>query len=191
MVEALVGAMEARDAFQRGHSARVADLAASIADYMGLAPDVVEDARLAGRLHDVGNIGIREAVLNKPAALNQEETEHVREHVRIGVDILAPLRHIERAVIFVGDHHEHWDGSGYPQGRSAENISVGGRILAAADAFDALISRRPYREPVSMEDAVEQLRRSVGSHLDSRVFEALRAVVKRRKTLVFIDTIHA
>jgi putative two-component system response regulator len=189
VVESLVRAQEAKSDFQRGHSARVADLAASIADYMGLAPDVVEDVRIAGRLHDVGNAGIREDLLNKPGSLSPEEFEHVKDHVRIGVEILMPLRHIERAVIFIGDHHEHWDGKGYPHARADEHISVGGRILAAAEAFDSLISRRPYREPMSTDDAVERLRRSVGTHFDARVFEALRAIVKRRKTLAFVEPV--
>jgi response regulator RpfG family c-di-GMP phosphodiesterase len=191
VVEMLVNAMEAKDVFQRGHSARVAELAASIAEYMGLAPDVVEDVRVASRLHDVVNIGIREDVLNKPGALNPEEFEHIKTHVRLSVEILTPLRHIERAVTFVGDHHEHWDGSGYPHTRSGEQISIGGRILAAADAFDALISNRAYRQSMNPEEAVEQLRGAVGTLLDPRVFEALRVVVKRRKSLVFIDAIHS
>jgi putative two-component system response regulator len=190
VVDTLVAAMEARDVFQRGHSARVAELAASIAEYMGLAPDVVEDVRIAGRLHDVGNIAIRDDVLNKPGALNAEEFAHVKDHVRIGVEILTPLRHIERAVVFVGDHHERWDGSGYPHARGGETISVGGRILAAADAFDAITSRRPYREPRTPDEAVEELTQHVGRLLDPRVFEALRVVVKRRKSLIFIDAIH-
>jgi putative two-component system response regulator len=190
VVETLVAAMEARDVFQRGHSARVAELAASIAEYMGLAPDVVEDVRIAGRLHDVGNIGIRDDVLNKPGALSPEEFAHVKEHVRIGVEILTPLRHIERAMTFVADHHEHFDGSGYPNTRQGDAISIGGRILAAADAFDAITSRRPYREPRSPEEAVAELQRHSGTLLDPRVFEGLRVVVKRRKSLIFIDAIH-
>lgn len=189
VVEALVVAMEAKSEFQRGHSPRVAALSASIADYMGLAPDVVEDVRIAGRLHDVGILGIRDEVLNKPGSLTPDELEHVKDHVRIGVEILMPLRHIERAVIFVGDHHERWDGSGYPHHRASEHISIGGRILAAADAFDALVSRRSYREPVSPDEAIDRLREDSGRHFDPRVFEALRAVVKRRKTMVFLDPV--
>jgi cyclic di-GMP phosphodiesterase len=189
VVESLVVVMEAKSPYQRGHSARVAALAASMADYMGLAPDVVEDVRVAGRLHDVGNIGIREEVLNKPGPLTPEETEHVKDHVRIGIELLMPLRQIERAVTFIGDHHERWDGTGYPHKRSAESISIGGRILAAADAFDALVSKRSYREPLSPEDALDRLREQSGRHFDPRVFEALRALVKRRKTMVFIDNV--
>jgi putative two-component system response regulator len=191
MVNTLIMAMEAKDVFLRGHSARVGELAASIAEYMNLAPDVVEDARVAGRLHDVGNIGIREDVLNKPSALSPEEYDHVKEHVRIGVQILAPLRYIERAVTFVADHHEHWDGTGYPNAKSGDDISIGGRILCAADAFDAMTSKRAWREPMSPEDAVSHLRTVVGSLIDPRVYEALRVVVKRRKSLVFIDALHA
>lgn len=191
MVESLVAAMEAKDVFQRGHSARVSEIAASIAEYMGLGPDVVEDVRIAGRLHDVGNIGIREDVLNKPGPLDIAEYQHVKDHVHIGVDILKPLRHIERVVTFVGEHHEQWDGSGYPHARAGEHISIGGRILAAADVFDSLTSRRPYREPLTPDDAVEKLREFSGTQLDPRVYEALRAVVKNRKSLFFIDSIHA
>jgi putative two-component system response regulator len=190
-VNTLIMAMEAKDVFQRGHSARVGELAASIADHLGLSPDVVEDVRTAGRLHDVGNIGIREDVLNKPGALSPEEYEHVKDHVRLGVEILSPLRYIERAVAFVADHHEHWDGSGYPNRKKGEDISIGGRILCAADAFDAMTSKRAWREPMAPEDAVEHLRQVVGRLLDPRVYDALRVIVKRRKSLVFIDALHA
>lgn len=190
-VNTLVMAMEAKDVFQRGHSARVGELAASIADYLGLSADVVEDVRTAGRLHDVGNIGIREDVLNKPGPLSAEEYEHVKDHVRLSVDILSPLRYIERAVTFVSDHHEHWDGSGYPGGKKGEEISIGGRILCAADAFDAMTSKRAWREPMSPEDAVEHLRQVVGTLIEPRIYDALRVIVKRRKSLVFIDPVHA
>ena len=191
VVDSLVIAMEAKDVFQRGRSVRISELAASVAEYLGLAPDVVEDVRIAGRVHDVGNIGIREDVLNKPAALDREEFEHVKDHVHIGVEILRPLRHIERAVVFVAEHHERWDGTGYPHARAGESISIGARILAAADAFDAMTSRRAYRGALTPEEAVLELRNHVGTLLDPRVYEALRVVVLRRKSLVFVDHVHA
>ncbi|MGH7677559.1 MAG: HD domain-containing phosphohydrolase [Gemmatimonadaceae bacterium] len=190
VIESLVNAMEAKDLFQRGHSARVSQLAASIAHHLGLAPDVVEDVRIAGRVHDVGNIGIRSDVLGKPAPLDPHEVEHVREHVRISVEILSPLRHIERAVEFVGDHHERWDGAGYPNARAGDRISIGGRILAVADAFDSLISKRAFREPVGTDEALGILERDAGAHFDPGVLAALRSVVKKRKTLVFVDPVH-
>jgi putative two-component system response regulator len=189
-VQALINAMEAKDIYLRGHSERIAELGASMAEELGLDPDTVENVRVAGRLHDVGKIGIREAVLNKPGPLTAEEYEHVKEHVRIGVEILRPLTQVSGALLFVEDHHEHWDGHGYPAAKAGEAISIGGRILAAADAFDALISWRAYREPRPPRDVVEYLRTHVGALLDPRVYEALRTVVLGRKTLSFIDYTH-
>jgi putative two-component system response regulator len=187
VAETLINAMEVKDVYLRGHSQRVAELAASMAEELGMSPDTVEHVRLAGRLHDVGKIGTREAVLNKPGSLTPEEFEHVKEHVRIGMEILAPLKHIGLALTFVRDHHEHWDGSGYPRGVKTTEISIGGRILAAADAFDALTSKRAYREPMEPEATITFLEGHVGRLLDPEIYAALRRVVARRQTLTFID----
>jgi putative two-component system response regulator len=187
IAETLINAMEVKDVYLRGHSQRVAELAASMAEELGLPPDTVEHVRIAGRLHDVGKIGTREAVLNKPGKLTPEEFAHVKEHVRIGMEILAPLSHLGEALVFVHDHHEHWDGGGYPRGLEATEISIGGRILAAADAFDALTSKRAYREPMEPNETIAFLKEHVGRLLDPDVFGALRTVVGRRKTLTFID----
>jgi len=111
VVDALVTAVEAKEPYYRGQSARVADLAAEIAREMQLSPDVVEQIRLAGRLRDVGRIGVREAVLNKAGTLTDDELEHIREHLLISVDILAPLTHLGPVITFVQDHHERWDGA--------------------------------------------------------------------------------
>jgi putative nucleotidyltransferase with HDIG domain len=191
IAETLINAMEAKDVYLRGHSQRVAEQAASVAEELALDPDVVEDIRLAGRLHDIGKIGIREAILNKPDALTAEEYAHVKEHVRIGMDILEPLRHIPRALEYIHDHHEHFDGSGYPRGRRGIEISIGGRILAACDAFDAMTSRRAYREALDEKHVIDDLRSHVGRLLDPAVFAALEKVVVRRRTLTFIDDRHA
>jgi len=184
IAETLINAMEAKDVYLRGHSQRVAELGASMAQELGLGEDQVEAVRLAGRLHDVGKIGIRESILNKPGPLTPEEFAHVKDHVRIGMDILAPLRDLGVALDYVHDHHEHWDGSGYPRGLKGEAISVGGRILAAADAFDALTSKRAYREPMAPEEVIGYLSGDgVGTLLDPAVFEVLSAVVLGRKSL--------
>jgi len=190
VAETLINAMEAKDVYQRGHSQRMADLAASVADTLGLSADLIENVRLAGRLHDVGKIGIREDVLNKAGPLTPEEFEHVQDHVRIGMEILAPLKHMPIASEYVRDHHEHFDGSGYPRGLSGEQITIGGRILAACDAFDALTSRRAFHEAMSSSDSLEYLNTRVGTLLDPTVFRALERVVRRRKTLTFIDERH-
>ena len=190
VAEALVTAMEAKDGFLRGASQRTADLSASMGAELGLDEDTVEAVRLAARLHDVGMIGVREAVLHKPGALTREEYAQVQEHVRIGLEILAPLRHLQEVVQvlrFVGDHHEHWDGSGYPRGLAGEAISIGGRILAAADAYEAVTANRAYQRPMEPEAAVEYLGSRAGSLLDPRVYQALRAVVRRGRALTFLE----
>ncbi len=191
-VHALINAMEAKDIYLRGHSERIAELAASIADALGLDEDTVENVRVAGRLHDIGKIGTRESVLNKPGKLTSEEYEHVKDHVRLSMEILKPLSIVRDAMEYVQDHHERWDGKGYPSGKAGDDISIGGRILAAADAFDALTSQRPYREPKSPKDTLTYLESLVGTMLDPRVYEALTNVVRGRKTLAFsfIDDPH-
>jgi putative nucleotidyltransferase with HDIG domain len=191
IADTLVTAMEAKDVYLRGHSRRVADQAASIADVLGLDADLVENVRLAGRLHDVGKIGIREEVLNKPGTLTAEEFAHVKDHVRIGMEILAPLKHVPIVLAYVQDHHEHFDGSGYPRGLEGDQITIGGRILTACDAFDALTSRRAFRDAMEPRETIDYLEGLAGRLLDPRVFAALKKVVMRRKTLTFIDDLHA
>jgi response regulator RpfG family c-di-GMP phosphodiesterase len=192
VADSLINAMEAKDIYLRGHSRRVAEQAASVAEELGLDADLVENVRLAGRLKDVGKIGIREDVLNKPGPLTEDEYRHVKDHVHIGMEILAPLKHIPIALEFVHDHHEHFDGSGYPRGLTGEQITIGGRILAACDAFDALTSRRAFRDAMDPREVIQYLEeKHVGRLLDPQVFTALKKVVLRRKTLTFIDDMHA
>jgi putative two-component system response regulator len=187
VAESLINAMEAKDLYLRGHSLRVAALGAALAEELGLGAETVERVRLAGRLHDVGKIGIREAVLNKPGPLTADEYAHVKEHVRLGIEILAPLPHLGEALTFVHHHHEHWDGGGYPQGLRGNAISVGGRILTAADTFDALTSARAYRAPLSREDALALIARQNGKLLEPDMYDALVRVAGRPQSLVFLD----
>jgi response regulator RpfG family c-di-GMP phosphodiesterase len=180
IAETLINAMEAKDVYLRGHSQRVAELAGQIAEEMDLDEKVCEDLKVAGRLHDVGKIGIREAILNKPDRLTSEEFEHVKQHVQIGLDILAPLSHLRMPLNYVEHHHERWDGAGYPRGLSAEAIPLGARILCAADTFDALTSKRAYRAPMTPIAALEHLKVDIGKQFDPRVYDALRSVITRR-----------
>ena len=178
IVDSLVTAMEAKEPYYRGQSARVAELAAAIAREMGLPPQVVEQVRLAGRLRDVGRIGVRDAVLNKAGTLTDEELAHIREHLLISVEILKPLGHLGPVITFVQDHHERWDGAGYPRGLRGAEISIGGRILAAADAFNALTSSRPYREPLTPDRAAIYMTALSGTLIDPEVFSALEKVMR-------------
>jgi putative nucleotidyltransferase with HDIG domain len=186
-LEALVNALEAKDPYLRGHSARVADLSAAIAAEMNLPEETVERVRMAGRLHDLGKIGTREAVVNKEGALTADEFEHVKQHVIIGGQILAPLTHLGDVASMVRSHHERWDGSGYPDGLRGEDIPTGGRVIGGAEVFDALTTARPYQEKLSPEQAIQRMVDLSGTVLDPRVFEALSRIVGRRQTLVYLD----
>ena len=186
-LEALVNALEAKDPYLRGHSARVADLSANIAAELGLSEEEVDRIRMAGRLHDLGKIGTREAVVNKEGPLTADEFEHVKQHVIIGAQILAPLVHLGDVVAMVKSHHERFDGTGYPDGLRGEEVPLGGRVIAAAEVYDALTTARPYQEKMTPEQAVERMGDLSGTVLDPRVLEALMRLVGRRGTLVFLD----
>ena len=186
-LETLVNALEAKDPYLRGHSARVADAAAMVAAELALPDDQVESIRTAGRLHDIGKIGIREEILAKQGPLTDEEFEHVKRHPLIGSEILAPLTHLGPVIQFVRSHHERWDGKGYPDGLAGEAIPIGARILGAVEIYDALTTSRPYQEKMLPALAVERLRDLVGTVMDPAVHRALQSVVARREALVFLD----
>lgn len=186
-LEALVNALEAKDPYLRGHSARVADLSAMVAAQLGCADEDVEAVRTAGRLHDIGKIGIREEVLNKQGPLTDEEYEHVKQHTLVGSQILAPLVHLRDVITFVRSHHERWDGFGYPDRLAGEAIPLGGRIIGTVEIYDALTTARPYQEKMPAEVAVERMRDLVGTALDPTVHRALEAVITQRQALVFLD----
>ncbi len=186
-LEALVNALEAKDRYLRGHSARIADLSALVAAELDLADEMVELVRTAGRLHDIGKIGIRESVLNKQGPLTEEEFEHVKSHVTIGAQILAPLTHLREVIAFVRSHHERMDGTGYPDALAGEAIPLGARIIGAAEVYDALTTARPYQERMEPSEAVNRMRDLIGTVIDPDVHDALARVVERRKALVFLD----
>lgn len=193
-LEVLINALEAKDPYLRGHSARVADLAATIASQMGLPDDEIEQIRLGGRLHDIGKIGTREDIMNKHGPLTTEEYDHIKQHVVIGSQILSPLEHLGPVIDIVRSHHERWDGSGYPDGRRGEDIPVGGRVIGAAEVWDALSTSRPYQEKMTPEQALRRMAELSGTVLDPAVYSALESAVKRRRSLVFLidskDTPH-
>ena len=186
-LEALVNALEAKEPYLRGHSARVADLSALVAAQMGRPDEEIEVVRNAGRLHDIGKIGIREQVLSKQGPLTDAEFEHVKQHVIIGSQILSPLVHLKEIIGNVRSHHERWDGSGYPDQLHGQAIPLGARIIGAVEIFDALTTTRPYQEKMPAEVAVQRMRDLVGTVLDPQVYTALEAVVARRQALVFVE----
>jgi response regulator RpfG family c-di-GMP phosphodiesterase len=185
-LEALVNALEAKDPYMRGHSARIADLSATVAAHLGLPDEDVDRIRTAGRLHDIGKIGTREAVLLHHGPLTPEEFAHVA-HVLTAAQILAPLTHLADAVADIRGHHERWDGTGYPDGLRGTAIPIGARVIATAEVFDALTTPRPYQEKLAPEAALARLAELAGTALDPEVCRALADVVRRRRTLVFLE----
>jgi putative two-component system response regulator len=186
-LEALVNALEAKDPYLRGHSARVADLCAMVAAQLGCTDEQIEAVRTGGRLHDIGKIGIREEILNKQGPLTESEFDHVKQHVTVGSQILAPLVHLQDVIAFVRSHHERWDGKGYPDRLAGEAIPLGARIVGAVEIFDAITTARPYQERMSPEMALQRMRDLVGTVIDPKVHRALEAVVTQRQALVFLD----
>lgn len=186
-LEALVNALEAKDPYMRGHSARVADLSAMVAAEMQLSDEEVELVRTAGRLHDIGKIGIREEILNKQGPLTDEEYDQVKQHVLVGSQILAPLVHLRDVISSVRSHHERWDGFGYPDRLAGDAIPQGARIIGAVEIFDALTTSRPYQEKMPAETAIERMRDLAGTVLDQKVHRALESVIRRRQALTFLE----
>ncbi len=171
-VQALVSAVEARDRYTRGHSERVTRLSLSIAARLALSTDPLRDLEHAGILHDIGKIGIEDALLRKPGRLTPMEMARIQEHPEIGMRILEPVPFLERVRAIVGQHHERYDGRGYPRGLAGEEILLEARILAVADSFDAMTSDRPYRPALTVADALAEVERNAGSQFDPDVARA-------------------
>ena len=171
-IKSLVSALEAKDKYTEGHSRRVTCYAVEIAKKMDLPVEITHKIHLAGLLHDIGKIGVRESVLGKTDALTDEEYVHIIDHTTLSAKILYPIFRDSEIVDYVKYHHERWDGKGRPDGLKGNEIPIGARVLAVADSFDAMTSDRPYRaaRPVSM--AVNEIHRCSGSQFDGAVVSA-------------------
>ncbi len=168
-LRALAAAIDAKDDYTRGHSERVAATATEIARRMGMPLTEVEYVTTAARMHDIGKIGVPDHVLHKRGALTVEEQAIVAAHPDIGARILAPIHTLREVVPIVRHHHEHYDGNGYPLGLRGEAIPLGARVVAVADAIDAMITDRPYRRGMQITVALTELQQWAGSHYDPRV----------------------
>jgi len=172
-VQALAQALEEKDAYTRGHSARVAHYAVGVARQLKLDTQVVDTIALGAELHDIGKIGVREAVLYKAGKLTPEEYRHIMEHTVIGARILGPfLRDAPRALSIVRSHHERLDGSGSPDGLKGDAITLEARVVTVADSFDAMTSERPYRPGLSVQQAVRELQEGKGVQFDPQIVDA-------------------
>lgn len=176
-VQMLVHALEAKDAYTSGHSSRVSRYAMKAAVLLGFTGDALEHIRLGGELHDIGKIGTREDILNKPGPLTSDEFQHVKAHAALGERILTPFLGGSPTVLrIVRSHHERMDGSGFPDALQGDQIPLEARIVAVVDAFDAMTTNRAYRQPRTANEAIQELRRCAGVHFDGTVVDAfLRA----------------
>jgi putative nucleotidyltransferase with HDIG domain len=172
IIRALTSAIDAKDPYTCGHSDRVARVAVRLAQELGCDHETVDTIYLSGLLHDIGKIGIDDQVLRKPGKLTDEEYEHIKKHVRIGHRILVDLKKLDDVLPVVLHHHESWNGHGYPGRLQAERIPLSARIVAVADAFDAMGSDRPYRNGMPDEKIDEIFRSGAGGQWDPQVVDA-------------------
>ncbi len=170
-VTSLIVTLEARDKYTEGHSLRVAEYATGIAAEQGLAPAVCEQIRTASLLHDLGKVGVRDSILEKPGRLSAEEWAAMRQHPVLGWKILVPLGFLSGEAQGVRHHHEHFDGTGYPDRLARDAIPLSARVMAVANAFDAMTTPRPYRPSRSAEASLAELKRTAGTQFDPLVVE--------------------
>ena len=168
VVESLVRALEAKDPYTKGHSERVADYARSIAVKMGLPEEKIKLLREIASIHDIGKLGISENILNKKEKLTDEELQLIRNHPLTGEDILKPLRISEEMLSAVRSHHERYDALGYPDKINGDNINIFAAIVSVADAYDAMTSCRAYRQPLSKEEAILELKKTAAPNSTPR-----------------------
>jgi len=180
-VEKMADVIDRRDPYTAGHSIRVSDLAMRIAVEMGLPWDEVETIRAAARVHDLGKIEIDSVVLNKPGRLDDREWELMRRHPIVGAEIIARFPEFARGADYIRYHHERWDGKGYPYGLRGEEIPLGARVIAVADAYDAMATTRPYRHALSLDVVMGELKKGAGVQWDPHVVAAFLRILGERK----------
>jgi HD-GYP domain-containing protein (c-di-GMP phosphodiesterase class II) len=179
-ITAFVNAIESKDPYLKGHSARVALYATEVATVMGVDGETIQIVSRGAMLHDLGKLSIMDTILRKPDRLTTEEFALIKAHPEVGERILKPLRFLHRESCAVRSHHERFDGTGYPDGLKGEDIPLVARIVTVADVFDAVTSNRPYRKALLVEPAREEIARGRGTHFDPQVADAFASIQLER-----------
>ena len=180
-IYALTAAIDAKDSYTFEHSCHVSDYAVLLAKKIGLEPNDIEIAKEAGLLHDIGKIGIPESILKKQGRLNDEEYEIMKTHVTNSIEMIHFLPNMNYVIPAVLSHHERYDGKGYPRGLKGEDIPLLGRILAVCDSFDAMTTKRTYKEAMSIDYAISELEHNKGTQFDPKLAEAFIELLKEGK----------
>lgn len=185
-VRALANSLDAKDTYTRGHSERVAALSVEIGRRMRLDVEAIKNLQIGALLHDIGKIGISENIINKPARLTSDEYELIKTHPVRGANIIEPASFLKEKVPLIKHHHERYDGKGYPDGLSGENIPLLARIVCVADSWDAMTSKRAYRSVVPKDQAVQELLKCAGTQFDPKIVAAFMEVMQDEKTFEVI-----
>lgn len=173
VIECLVGALEVRDQYTKGHSDRVAHMASDIAREIGLTGVSIDKIHIAGHLHDIGKIGVSDAILNKAGKLTFLEYEEMKKHSEFGYEIIKKSEALADIALIVKHHHEAYDGSGYPDGLKGKQIPIESRILAISDSIDAMTSHRLYRPTISLKACRAEIERCSGGQFDPSIVAAM------------------
>lgn len=176
-VKAIIEALDAKDSFTLGRSRRVAFYSLKIVNHLALPNVEASQIELAGLLHDIGMIGVAEDILNKTQKLTDEEYEKIKMHVKYSVKILEDIKQLQKITEIIKYHHEYYNGSGYPYGLKGEEIPLGSRIIAIADAYDSMVSNRAYRRSLSMEEAIEAIEKGAGIQFDPGLVQVFKTIL--------------
>lgn len=180
-LKSLSTAIEAKDKYTRGHTERVTKYSVLLAKELEFEPEFVKTVEIAGLLHDIGKIGVDEKILMKPARLTDEEYKIIKEHPRIGEEIMEPIKELKEILPGIRNHHERWDGNGYPDGLKKKEIPLLGRIIALADAYDAMTSDRPYRKGFNSSLAIKEIANCTGTQFDPELADKFITLIKKDK----------
>jgi putative nucleotidyltransferase with HDIG domain len=183
-VDTLMHAMEARDRYTEGHSQRVAEIAAIIAKELKYTDIQIEKLHMASLLHDVGKIGIHDSILNKPDKLTEEEYKIIKSHPEIGYNILKDIKYLEPILFIVRNHHERYDGKGYPDGKTADQIGLDVFIVQLADTIDAMSTDRPYRKALTDQEVIDEINKYSGTQFHPKVVQAYLNILDKQKKAV-------
>ncbi len=180
-IRALAAAIDAKDPYTKGHSERVSEMSVVLAQELNLSDNDIENIEYTALLHDIGKIGIDDSILGKKGSLTDQEFDKIKEHTIMGANIIQPVDFLKNSYRAIYHHHERYNGKGYPDGIKSEDIPILARIIAVADAYDAMSSDRPYRKKLSKDKILKELKDQSGKQFDPEIVKALISVLDRER----------